>query len=115
MRTERVFPKFMMIRKTLIFIVGFAGSVVPGWASLSYYTGSSQPSSFTSAVSGMAGLGLETFVPGPSGFSGLVYQDGTTLTDFNGCATASCDQTDSLTVATSTNYLVQAANAYVEV
>ena len=103
----------MTFRKWMIFILGFAGAVVPGRASLSYYTASSQ-NSFNSMTSTLTALGLETFSPGAGGYSGLFYQDATTLADFDGCANASSCQNTDVNVSNGTTSLFVANNALVE-
>ena len=75
----------MTFRKCLIFILGFAGAVVPGRASLSFYTNSSQ-SAFNSAISGVTPTTIDLLTLTTTSGGLLDTATGLTFQDQNGAA-----------------------------
>lgn len=103
----------MYFRKLMIFTLGLAGMVVPGRASLSYYTASGSFDAATSSLS--APYGVEVFDPGAGGFSGVTYTDATSGIEFTGLAASDGSQTDDLTVSPGTSAIVQQSGGYIEI
>jgi hypothetical protein len=90
----------MIGRKSLIFILGFAGMVVPGRATLTFYTSNA---AFDSAVTGLSSpYGLETFV---ATYSGTDYTDASSGAEFEGFGNAGGSDPIDVSVPASTTVL----------
>ena len=97
----------------MIFILGFVAMIVPGRASLNFYTASSE-TAFNSAVTGLtAPYSLEDFTPS---FSGSDYTDSTSAAQFLGFTGTNGTGLDQMVVTTGTTVLDQSTgNAFIEI